>query len=135
MWDRTYPEQRYQLTYDKANLWRRTILIMYCSQFFDNSKKTFRDRFLELTEEFAQQLPPIKERTLKLADTNALHLNTHSVDDQLRKNLTSNFLKIVNKTSNDLAQHLYQKYIYEMEVVLNKICPEENNLFRTKKLH
>ncbi|CAF0953990.1 unnamed protein product [Didymodactylos carnosus] len=46
MWDRTYPEQRYQLTYDKANLLRRTILIMYCSQFFDDSKKTFRDRFL-----------------------------------------------------------------------------------------
>jgi hypothetical protein len=61
-----------------------------------------------------------------------LQLNVHPIDTDIREKLSIELEKLVDKTSDILAEHLYFKYICELENILNNICPQLKDLYRTK---
>ncbi|CAF3599998.1 unnamed protein product [Rotaria sp. Silwood2] len=61
-----------------------------------------------------------------------LQLNSHLPDNEQREKLSFQLEKIVDKTSNDLAEYFYHHYVCQLEDILNEISPEEKDLYRTR---
>ncbi|CAF3042462.1 unnamed protein product [Rotaria sp. Silwood2] len=131
-WDQYYYDERFNPTFAKANDWHTTTITQNRSEFIENAKKIFHDRFLELTEEFMQSKHPIAQIMSQTYGYTKLQLNSHLPDNEQREKLSFQLEKIVDKTSNDLAEYFYHHYVCQLEDILNEISPEEKDLYRTR---
>ena len=61
-----------------------------------------------------------------------LQLNVHPTDNAERGKLSVELEKIVDDTSNYLADYFYREYICGFEVIVNNVCPFLKDLFRTQ---
>ncbi|CAF1031496.1 unnamed protein product [Rotaria sp. Silwood1] len=131
-WDQVYYEYIFQPAFAKANHWHTTIVTKERAKFVDNVKKKFHDSFLDLTDEFLKYTHPIEQLMFEAHGYSKLQLNSHPTDNDVRERLSIELEKIVGQTSNILAEHFYHQYICELENILNDICPQLKDLYRTK---
>ncbi|CAF1088897.1 unnamed protein product [Rotaria sordida] len=131
-WDKIFYENIFQPTFAKANHWHTTIVTKERTKFVDNVKQKFHDSFLDLTEEFRKRTYPIERLMFEAHCYSKLQLNSHPTDNELRERLSIELEEIVGQTSNILAEYFYHQYIYELENILNDICPQLKDLYRTK---
>ena len=130
-WDQIYYNRIFEPAFAKANYWHTTIVTKERRKFIDDIKQKFRDSFFDLTKEFVQRTFPIEQLMFEKFGASKLQLNVHPIDTDIREKLSIELENIVNKTSNILAEHLYHKYICELENILNNICPQLKDLYRT----
>ncbi|CAF3970368.1 unnamed protein product [Rotaria sordida] len=131
-WDKIFYENIFQPAFAKANHWHTTIVTKERTKFVDNVKQKFHDSFLDLTEEFRKRTYPIERLMFEAHCYSKLQLNSHPTDNELRERLSIELEEIVGQTSNILAEYFYHQYIYELENILNDICPQLKDLYRTK---
>lgn len=131
-WDGIYYKNIFQPAFDRANYWHTTVVTKERSAFIDDVKQKFRDSFFDLTREFVQQTFPIEQMVFEKYGASKLQLNVHPIDTDIREKLSIELEKIVDRTSDILAKHLYLKYICELENILNNICPQLKDVYRTK---
>ncbi|CAF1550542.1 unnamed protein product [Adineta steineri] len=131
-WDHLYYEGIFQPVFDEANTWHATIVSKNRAEFIDDVHQKFRDSFLDLTKEFVQRKFPIEKLVLEKYNAAKLQLNVHPVDTEIRARLSIELEKLVNQTSDILAEYLYHKYVSEMENLLNNICLQSQDLYCTK---
>ena len=131
-WDQVYEKKIFQPAFDQANCWHTTIVTKERANFIDDVKQKFRDTFLDLTNEFSQRTFPVEQRMFERYTPSKLQLNAHPIDTEIREKLSIELEKIVDKTSDILAEYLYHKYICELENILNNVCPQMKDLYHTK---
>ncbi|CAF0983340.1 unnamed protein product [Rotaria sordida] len=131
-WDQVYYEYIFQPAFAKANHWHTTIVTKERAKFVDNVKQKFHDSFLDLTGEFLKHSHPIEQLMFEAHGYSKLQLNAHPTDNDVRERLSIELEKIVDQTSNILAEHFYHQYICELENILNDICPQLKDLYHTK---
>ena len=134
-WDQIYQEKIFQPTFDKANIWQKTVLEQERATFIESTKTKFHDHFTSLTNEFVTRPVVIHQLMMKRYGYTVFHSPSQTIDDQLREALSFELEEFVLQTANMLARHLYDEYVCRLETVLNEISPEENeDLYRTQKL-
>lgn len=131
-WDQIYEKNIFQPAFEQANAWHATIVTKERANFIEDIKQKFRETFLDLTVEFSQRTFPVEQRMLERYTPSKLQLNAHPIDTEIRERLCVDLEKIVDKTSIILAEHLYHKYVCELENILNNVCPQMKDLYRTK---
>ena len=130
-WDKIYHEKIFQPVFAKANYWHTTTMTQERTRFIDDASQKFHDCFIDLTAEFVRRTHPIEQVIFQKHAYSKLQLNAHPTDNNTREALSIEFEKMVDRTSDILAEHFYYKYICEMENILNEICPEMKDLYRT----
>jgi hypothetical protein len=131
-WDQVYDQEIFQPVFNQANYWHTTIVTKERAKFVDDVKQKFFETFLNLTEEFLQRKSQIEQLMFEKPGYSKIQLNVHPIDNEVREKLSIELEKIVDRTSDFLARHFYHKYIREMEIILNGICPQSKHLFRTE---
>jgi len=134
-WDKIYNDEFFQPTFEKANIWQKTVLIQERDKFLNEIKTTFSDRFTTLTKGFIDRPVDIQSQMVKQFDYTILHSSSQSIDDQLRKSLSFELEEAVVQTINTLARHLYDEYVSKLEHILNEIGHEEySDLYRAQSV-
>ncbi|CAF3713431.1 unnamed protein product [Rotaria sp. Silwood1] len=131
-WDKIFYENIFQPAFAKANHWHTTIVTKERTKFVDSVRQKFHDSFLDLTEGFRKRTYPIEQLMFEAHCYSKLQLNSHPTDNELRERLCIELEEIVGQTSNILAEYFYHQYICELENILNDICPQLKDLYRTK---
>jgi hypothetical protein len=131
-WDQIYNENIFQPAFDQANYWHTTIVTKERANFIYDVKQIFHDSFFDHTNQFMQRTFPIEQILFEKYGPSKLQLNTHPIDSEIREKLCFDLEKILDKTSDFLAEHLYHKYVCELENILNNVCPQLKDLYRTK---
>jgi hypothetical protein len=130
-WDKTYFDKIFQPVFAKANHWHTTTMTQERARFIDDATQKFHDCFMDLTGEFVRRTHPIEQVIYQKHGYSKLQLNAHPTDNNAREALSMELEKMVDRTSDILAEHFYYKYICEMENILNEICPQMKDLYRT----
>ncbi|CAF3519872.1 unnamed protein product, partial [Rotaria sp. Silwood2] len=134
-WDQIYDVEFFQPTFDEANIWQKTALTQNRVRFIDETKRRFRHCFINLTKEFVDRSIDINHMIMKQYGYTALNSTSQPIDDRLRENLSFELETYVVKTSNTFARYLYDEYVSQLEIIFNKIGPEENDdLYHTQLL-
>ncbi|CAF3640013.1 unnamed protein product [Rotaria socialis] len=131
-WDQVYYENIFQPVFAKANYWHAIIVTKERTKFIDDAKRKFHDLFLDLTKDFLKCTHQIEQLMFEAHGFTKLQLNAHPTDNSVREKLSIELEKIVDQTSDTLAKHFYHQYICELENILNDICPQLKDLYRTK---
>lgn len=131
-WDQIYEKKIFQPAFEQANCWHTTVITKERANFIDDIKQKFRATFLNLTVEFSQRTFPVEQRMFERYTPSKLQMNAHPIDTEIRERLCVDLEKIVDKTSDILAEHLFHKYVCELETILNTVCPQMKDLYRTK---
>lgn len=134
-WDKIYQEELFQPAFDEANIWQKQVLTEQRAQFMKDTKALFHDRFMISTKAFIDQPVDVKGRMMKQYTYTVLHMTSQPIDNQIREKLSFELESIVLQTTNMLARHLYDEYISQLETILNKISPTENDvIYHSQKL-
>ena len=131
-WDEIYEKNIFQPIFEQANCWHTTVVTKERPVFMQDVRQKFRDCFLDLTKEFVQQKFPIEKLMFEKYGSSKVQLNANPIDTEIREKLAMKLESIVDQVSDILAEYLYHKYVCELENVLNNICLQSNDLYRTK---
>jgi hypothetical protein len=58
-------------------------------------------------------------------------MNPYDIETQEREKIVQSMLQAVKDASNELAIYMYEKYVNQLEKILNDICPEQGDLFQS----
>ena len=131
-WDRIYEKSIFQPVFEQANYWHTTIVTKERPAFMQDTKQKFRDCFADLTQDFMKETFPIEKLVFEKYGSSKLQLNIHPIDTEIREKLCMNLERIVDQASDLLAEYLYQRYVSELETMLNQVYSQSKHLFRTK---
>lgn len=131
-WDQIYYKDIFEPVFARANYWHANIVTKERAKFIEDLKQKFHDSFFDLTKEFIQNTHPIEKLMFEKHGYSKLQLDPHPIDNNVREQLSIELEKIVDKTSYILAKYFYHEYVCQMERILNDICPELTDLYRTK---
>jgi hypothetical protein len=131
-WDQIYNERIFQPAFAKANHWHTTTITKERTKFIDDVKLKFHSSFLDLTKDFLKEPHQIEKLMFEAYGYTKLQLNAHPTDNQVREKLCIELEKLVDKASDILAEHFYDRYTCELENILNDICPQLKDLYRAK---
>ncbi|CAF4554471.1 unnamed protein product, partial [Rotaria sp. Silwood2] len=131
-WDQVYYKHIFQPTFAKANHWHTTTITKERTKFIDDVKLKFHNSFVDLTKDFLKEIHQIEQLMLETHGYTVLQLNAHPIDNKIREELSIELEKLVDKASDILAEHFYDRYICELENILYDICPQLKDLYRTK---
>ncbi|CAF3900995.1 unnamed protein product [Rotaria sp. Silwood1] len=131
-WDQVYYENIFQPAFAKANHWHTTTITKERTKFIDDVKLKFHNFFLDLTKDFLKETHQIEQLMVETYGYTKLQLNAHPTDNQVREKLSIELEKLVDKASDILAEHFYDRYICELENILYDICPQLKDLYCTK---
>jgi len=68
---------------------------------------------------------------LEQHDISIFQMNPYDIETKEREKIVENMLQAVKHASNGLAIFMYDKYINELEKILNEIYPEQGDLFQS----
>ncbi|CAF2947317.1 unnamed protein product [Rotaria sp. Silwood2] len=131
-WDKIFYKSIFQSVFVKAIHWHTAIVTEKRAKFVDSVRRKFHDSVLDFTEEFRKRTYPIEQLMFEAYRYSKLQLNSHPTDNKLRERLSIELEDIVGQTSNILAEYFYHQYICKLENILNNICPQLKDLYRTK---
>ncbi len=131
-WDRIYYKDLFDPVFARANYWHTNTVTKERTKFIEDAKQKFYDTFLDLTKEFIQRTYPIERLTFEKYGYSKRQLGPHRVDDNMREELCMEMEKLVDNASNILAKYFYHEYVCKLENILNEICPQLTDLYRTK---
>jgi hypothetical protein len=120
-WDQIYLEDIFKPVFSQANSWHTTVVTKERAKFVGDVKEKFHDCFLDRPKEFVQGKHPIEKLMFEKYGYSKLQLNVHPVDNDTREKLSMELEKIVDKTSDILAEYFYHKYVCELENILNSM--------------
>ena len=130
-WDEDFDKKFYEPIFAEANFWQKTEFTKNRAKFLKDTKDFFLIHFNERTIDFIKKQHPVEKRTFEKHGFTALHPYSHPTEDEIREELCFELEENVIKTSDDLAQYLYDIYIFKLENKLNKYL-DEYDLYRTK---
>ncbi|CAF2171869.1 unnamed protein product [Rotaria magnacalcarata] len=131
-WDHIYNKDIFVPAFTKVNVWHTTIITKQRSQFIDGVKQKFFSSFMDHTKELIERKHPIEQLIYETRGYSKVQLNTHPIDNAERESLSVELEKIVDKTSDILAEYFFHEYICEFENILNEVCPQLRDLYRAK---
>ena len=131
-WDQVYEKKIFQPAFEQFNCWHATVVTKERASFIEDVKQNFRESFLRLTVEFSQRTFTVEQRMFERYTPSKLQLNAHPIDTEIREKLCVDLEKLVDKASDTLAEHLFHKYICQLEDMINSVCPQMKDLYRTK---
>ncbi|UJR11491.1 hypothetical protein I4U23_015671 [Adineta vaga] len=131
-WDRVYDEKIFKPAFAQANSWHGKIITKERALFAEKVKEHFHNSFLDRTHDFLKSTHPIEQIMLETYGYSKLQLNVHPTDNQERERLSFELEKVIDETSNVLAEYLYHHYVCGFEDILNAVCPHLKDLYRPK---
>ncbi|CAF0823167.1 unnamed protein product [Adineta ricciae] len=131
-WDGVYEKNIFNPAFAQANSWHTKVVTKERAKFANTVKQKFHDSFIDRTQSFLQTTHPIEDIMCEQFEYSKLQLNVHPTDNTERGKLSVELEKIVDDTSNYLADYFYREYICGFEVIINNVCPFLKDLFRTQ---
>ncbi|CAF4051680.1 unnamed protein product [Rotaria sp. Silwood2] len=131
-WDELFREHIFSPMCRRAHTWHTTVITKERSKFLAGVKKNFYNTFMERTKQFMERRHPVEDMIFEMPNYAKIHLNTHPIDNSERESLCAELEKIVDKSSDILAEYFYHQYICQFENILNEVCPQLRDLFRSK---
>ncbi len=130
-WNEIFHKERYEPVLARASRWQKETLASKRMECTTSLKKYFYDQFQLSTENIIQKSHPIEQVMLEQHDISILQMNPYDIETQEREKIVQSMLQAVKDASNELAIYMYEKYVNELEKILNDICPEQGDLFQS----
>lgn len=130
-WNEIFEEERYRPTLAKASYWQKDTLALKRDECTKNLKGYFYEEFQLSTEDIVNKSHPIEQVMLEQHDISIFQMNPYDIETKEREKIVQSMLLAVKQTSNSLALFMYEKYVTELERILNDICPEQSDLFQS----
>ena len=130
-WNDIFEHERYRPVLARAAFWQKQTLALKRKQSTETLTNYFFDRFHSTTEEINEQTHPIEQWMLEEHDVAVFQMNPHEIDTRERAKIVLQMFQAVKNTSDHLSIFMFQRFVLELEKILNGICPEQGNLFQT----
>jgi len=130
-WNQIFHKERYQPILAKASYWQKETLALKRNQCTKTLTKYFHDQFQLCTEDIINRYHPVEQIMLEQHDISIFQMNPYHIETKEREKIVENMLQAVKHASNELAIFMYEKYVNELEKLLNDICPEQGDLFQS----
>ena len=129
-WDEIFERERFRPVLARAASWQKETLASRRRECTATLTKYFFDRFHLTSAEIVNHSHPIGQLTFEQHDVALFQMNPHEVDTREREKIVMNMFQAVKNASNDLAIFMFERYVNQLERMLNDICPEQGDLFR-----
>ena len=129
-WGEIYLKDRYEPTLARAARWQKETLAIQKKQLIQLLKKTFSERFYFYSKSVEEKDFPIEKLMLEEHDIALFQMDPTNIDKQQRGHIVVQMLQCVKNSSNDLAAFMYDKYVSQLERILNEISPEDGHVFQ-----
>ncbi len=130
-WNEIFEKERYQPVLAKASFWQKDTLALKRNECTETLTAYFYDQFQSCTEDIVNKYHPIEQVMLEQHDISIFQMNPYEIETKEREKIVENMLQAVKHASNGLAIFMYDKYINELEKILNEICSEQGDLFQS----
>ena len=129
-WDIIFEKERYQPVLARASYWQKEVLALKRNECTKVLTTYFHDQFQITTEDIINKYHPIEQYMLEQHDISLFQMNPYEIETKEREKIVISMLQAVKHTSNELAFYMYDKYVNELEKILNDICPEQGDIFQ-----
>jgi hypothetical protein len=130
-WNEIFHKERYQPVLAKASYWQKETLALKRNECTKTITTYFYEQFQSYTEDIINKYHPIEQVMLEQHDISIFQMNPYDIETKEREKIVENMLQAVKHVSNSLAIFMYEKYINELEKILNDICPEQGDIFQS----
>lgn len=130
-WNEIFDRERYQPVLAKASHWQKQTLALNRDESTKTIRNYFYEQFQSSTEDIINKYHPIEQIMLEQHDISVFQMNPYDIETKQREKIVQKLLEAVKQASNGLALFIYDKYVSELEKILNNICPEQGDLFQT----
>ena len=130
-WNEIFENERYQPILARASIWQKEKLAVKRYECTQTLTSYFHDQFQNCVEDILSKSHPIEQVMLEQHDISVLQMNPYDIETRERAKIVQSILQSVKEAGNLLAVHMYERYISELETILNEICPEQRDLFQT----
>lgn len=130
-WNEIFDKERYQPTLAKASFWQKETFALKRNECTRTLTRFFHDQFQSSTEDIINKYHPVEQVMLEQHDISIFQMNPYDIETKEREKIVESMLQAVKDTSNELAIYMYEKYIHELDKILNEICPEQGDLFQS----
>jgi hypothetical protein len=129
-WNEIFDKERYQPVLAKASFWQKGILALKRNECNHSLTTFFYDQIQSCTEDIVNKYHPVEQVMLEQHDITILQMNPYDIETKEREKIVTHMQQAVKDASNELAIYMYNKYVIELEKILNDICPEQGDLFQ-----
>ena len=130
-WSEIFQKERYQPVLAKASYWQKETLALKRTECTKSLTTYFYDQFQRCTENIIQKYHPVEQVMLEQHDISIFQMNPYDIETKEREKIVQSMLQAVKDASNELAIYMYEKYVNQLEKILNDICPEQGDLFQS----
>ena len=130
-WNEIFDQERYQPVLAKASYWQKETLALKRNECTKNLTQFFYDQFQFSTEDIINKYHPIEQVMLEQHDISIFQMNPYDIETKERQKIVLSMFQAIKDTSKELAVFMYEKYVNELEKILNNICPEQGDLFQS----
>ena len=130
-WNEIFDKERYQPVLAKASYWQKETLALKRNECTKILTSYFHDQFQSCTEDIINKYHPVEQVMLEQHDISIFQMNPYDIETKEREKIVQSMLQAVKDASNELAIYMYEKYVNELEKILNDICPEQGDLFQS----
>lgn len=130
-WNEIFENERFHPTLARASSWQKENLALNRYECTKNLNDYFHKQFRMCVAEILNKTHPIEQVMLETHDISVFQMNPYDIETREREKIVQSILQSVKDASNLLAVHLYERYVTELEKLLNNICPEQGDLFQS----
>ncbi|CAF1213532.1 unnamed protein product [Didymodactylos carnosus] len=110
--------------------WRKKTIALNRDQLADDMVEFFYKRIITYTGHIMNQQHDIERKTLESFAISLFQMNPYRIETIERAEIAEAMTRAVQRSSNELASYLYDKYVCALQRILNGIC-STSNLFHT----
>lgn len=130
-WNEIFENERFHPTLARASFWQKEILALKRYECTKKLTEYFHNQFHACIGDILQKSHPIEQVMLETHDISVFQMNPYDIETRERDKIVQSILQSVKDASNLLAVHMYERYVTELEKLLNNICPEQGDLFQS----
>lgn len=130
-WNEIFESERYQPVLARASIWQKEKLALKRYECTNSLTTYFHGQFQNCVADILRTSHPIEQVMLEQHDISVFQMNPFDIETRERAKIVQSILQSVKQASNLLAAHMYERYVTELETILNEICPEQRDLFQT----
>jgi len=130
-WNEIFENERYQPVLAKASYWQKETLALKRNESTKDLSEYFSQQFQCLTEDIITKSHPIEQVMLQQHEISIFQMNPYDIETKEREKLVQYMFDIIEQTSKELAIYMFEKYLNHLEKLLNNICIEQGDLFRS----
>ncbi|CAF1425241.1 unnamed protein product [Adineta ricciae] len=130
-WNDIFDKERYLCVLSRAAFWQKDTL---ATKRYDCTRELiryFQEEFRMDSDEIMKKVHSVEQKMLEKHDIAVFQMNPYEIETQEREMIVESMLAAVKLTSSKLTKYMYEKYVQELEKILNDICPEQGDLFHT----